>query len=110
MPYPFIGMQLDRFTTKAHGALQDAQRLAQEHSHQAIDGEHLLLDERARHWRAALRDAPPIHLPSIAIHSRAIGTDLQAIAEDIRATRIYLEEIAADNPAIGIYIEAIAID
>jgi ATP-dependent Clp protease ATP-binding subunit ClpB len=36
-------MQLDRFTTKAQGALQDAQRLAQEHSHQAIDGEHLLL-------------------------------------------------------------------
>ena len=36
-------MQLDRFTTKAQGALQDAQRLAQELGHQAIDGEHLLL-------------------------------------------------------------------
>ena len=36
-------MQLDRFTTKAQGALQDAQRLAQEHGHQAFDGEHLLL-------------------------------------------------------------------
>src|ERR1051325_7360163 len=36
-------MQLDRLTTKAQGALQDAQRIAQEHSHQAIDGEHLLL-------------------------------------------------------------------
>ncbi len=36
-------MQLDRFTTKAQGALQDAQRIAQEHSHQAIDGEHLML-------------------------------------------------------------------
>ena len=36
-------MQLDRFTTKAQGALQDAQHLAQENSHQAIDGEHLLL-------------------------------------------------------------------
>ena len=36
-------MQTDRFTTKAQGALQDAQRLAREHSHQAIDGEHLLL-------------------------------------------------------------------
>ena len=36
-------MQLDKFTTKAQGALQDAQRIAQELSHQAIDGEHLLL-------------------------------------------------------------------
>src|SRR5829696_2783895 len=36
-------MQLDRFTTKAQGALQDAQRIAQEHSHPAIDGEHLML-------------------------------------------------------------------
>jgi ATP-dependent Clp protease ATP-binding subunit ClpB len=36
-------MQLDRFTTKAQGALQEAQRLAQERSHQAIDGEHLML-------------------------------------------------------------------
>ncbi len=36
-------MQTDRFTTKAQGALQDAQRTAHEHSHQAIDGEHLLL-------------------------------------------------------------------
>jgi ATP-dependent Clp protease ATP-binding subunit ClpB len=36
-------MQLDRFTTKAQGALQDAQRIAQEHSHQALDGEHLLM-------------------------------------------------------------------
>ncbi len=36
-------MQLERFTTKAQGALQEAQRIAQEHSHQAIDGEHLML-------------------------------------------------------------------
>ena len=36
-------MQLDRFTTKAQGALQEAQRIAQERSHQTIDGEHLLL-------------------------------------------------------------------
>ena len=39
----WAGMQLDRFTTKAQGALQDAQRIAQENSHQAIDGEHLML-------------------------------------------------------------------
>jgi ATP-dependent Clp protease ATP-binding subunit ClpB len=35
-------MQLERFTTKAQAALQDAQRIAYEHSNQEIDGEHLL--------------------------------------------------------------------
>ena len=35
-------MQPERFTTKAQAALQSAQRIAQEHSHQEIDGEHLL--------------------------------------------------------------------
>jgi len=38
-----LGMQLDRFTTKAQSALQEAQRIAQELSQQAIDGEHLFL-------------------------------------------------------------------
>jgi ATP-dependent Clp protease ATP-binding subunit ClpB len=35
-------MQPDRLTTKAQAALQAAQRIAQEYSHQEIDGEHLL--------------------------------------------------------------------
>ncbi len=35
-------MQLERFTTKAQAAVQSAQRIAQERSHQEIDGEHLL--------------------------------------------------------------------
>jgi ATP-dependent Clp protease ATP-binding subunit ClpB len=35
-------MQPERLTTKANAALQSAQRIAQEHSHQEIDGEHLL--------------------------------------------------------------------
>ncbi len=35
-------MQPERFTTKAQAALQSAQHIAQEHSHQEIDGEHLL--------------------------------------------------------------------
>jgi ATP-dependent Clp protease ATP-binding subunit ClpB len=35
-------MQLERFTTKAQAALQSAQHIAQEYSHQEIDGEHLL--------------------------------------------------------------------
>ena len=36
-------MQLDRFTIKSQEALQEAQRIACEHSHQEVDGEHLLL-------------------------------------------------------------------
>jgi len=36
-------MQLDKFTLKSQAALQDAQRIAREHSHQEMDGEHLLL-------------------------------------------------------------------
>ncbi len=36
-------MQQDRFTIKSQEALQDAQRIAREYSHQEVDGEHLLL-------------------------------------------------------------------
>ncbi len=36
-------MQLDRFTIKSQEALQEAQRIAREHSHQEVDGEHMLL-------------------------------------------------------------------
>jgi ATP-dependent Clp protease ATP-binding subunit ClpB len=36
-------MQLDKLTLKSQEALQQAQRLAREHSHQEMDGEHLLL-------------------------------------------------------------------
>jgi ATP-dependent Clp protease ATP-binding subunit ClpB len=36
-------MQLDKLTQKSQEALQQAQRIAREHSHQEIDGEHLLL-------------------------------------------------------------------
>jgi ATP-dependent Clp protease ATP-binding subunit ClpB len=36
-------MQLDRLTLKSQEALQEAQRLARESSHQEMDGEHLLL-------------------------------------------------------------------
>src|ERR1700735_1143933 len=34
-------MQAEKLTTKAQEALQAAQRIAQEHSHQEVDGEHL---------------------------------------------------------------------
>jgi ATP-dependent Clp protease ATP-binding subunit ClpB len=36
-------MQLDKLTIKSQEALQEAQRIAQGHSHQEIDGEHLML-------------------------------------------------------------------
>ena len=36
-------MQPDKFTMKSQAALQSAQALAQERSHQEVDGEHLLL-------------------------------------------------------------------
>ncbi len=36
-------MQVDKLTQKSQEALQDAQRIAREHSHQEMDGEHLLL-------------------------------------------------------------------
>src|ERR1039458_2714523 len=36
-------MQLDRFTIKSQEAVQEAQRIAREHAHQEVDGEHLLL-------------------------------------------------------------------
>jgi ATP-dependent Clp protease ATP-binding subunit ClpB len=36
-------MQLDKLTQKSSEALQDAQRIAREQSHQEMDGEHLLL-------------------------------------------------------------------
>jgi ATP-dependent Clp protease ATP-binding subunit ClpB len=36
-------MQLDKLTLRAQEALREAQRLAHEHSHQEVDGEHLLL-------------------------------------------------------------------
>ena len=36
-------MELDRFTLKAQAAIQAAQQIAQERSHQELDGEHLLL-------------------------------------------------------------------
>src|SRR5688572_8347309 len=36
-------MQLDKLTIKSQEALEEAQRIAHEHSHQGVDCEHLLL-------------------------------------------------------------------
>ena len=37
-----MSMRMDKFTVKAQEALQAAQSLADQHSHQAIEPEHLL--------------------------------------------------------------------
>ena len=66
-------MQLEHFTTKAQGALQDAQHIAREHSHQAIDGEHLLL--------ALLRQNEGLIQPllqKLGVQPTTIGQELEA--------------------------------
>ncbi len=50
-------MQFDKFTTKAQSAIQDAQSVAREFSHQALDGEHLML--------ALLRQTDGLVLPLV---------------------------------------------
>jgi ATP-dependent Clp protease ATP-binding subunit ClpB len=65
-------MQLDRFTIKSQEALQGAQRIAREHSHQEVDGEHLLL---------AMVDQPdsliPDLLEKIGVAGATLKPDLQ---------------------------------
>ncbi len=66
-------MQLDRFTTKAQGALQDAQRIAQENSHQAMDGEHLML--------ALLRQSDGLIQPllqKLGVHAGTLEREVEA--------------------------------
>jgi len=60
-------MQLDKLTMKSQEALQDAQRIAREHSHQEMDGEHLLL--------ALLGQAESLvpELPHVAAVSKPVG-------------------------------------
>jgi len=50
-------MQLDKFTTKAQSAIQEAQGVAREFNHQALDGEHLML--------ALLRQTDGLVLPLV---------------------------------------------
>ena len=59
----FRVMQPDKFTLKSQEALQEAQRLAREYSHQEIDGEHLAL---------------ALHRPDRKPHSRFAGTHRRA--------------------------------
>ncbi|MBI4326771.1 MAG: type VI secretion system ATPase TssH, partial [Chloroflexi bacterium] len=66
-------MHLEKFTTKSQEALQAAQSIAQEQSHQELDGEHLLL--------ALLQQAdsliPPL-LQKLGVRLPQLSADLQS--------------------------------
>src|SRR5689334_7767317 len=64
-------MQMDRLTIKSQEALQAAQRLAQEHSHQEVDGEHLIL---------ALLAQPESLIPDLV---QKIGVSPEKLAADL---------------------------
>jgi ATP-dependent Clp protease ATP-binding subunit ClpB len=65
-------MQIERFTTKAQSALQDAQRVAHDHSHQEIDGEHLLAALIAQEDGLV----PPL-LQKLGVPAAQISSDLE---------------------------------
>ena len=67
----WLNMQTDKFTTKTQAAIQAAQRMAQQRSHQEIDGEHLLL---------ALVQQEDSLIPALL---QKLGVALPKIAEDI---------------------------
>ena len=66
-------MQLDKLTLKSQEALQEAQRIAREHSHQEMDGEHLLL---ALHWPG--REPDPGLAGKIGVPPAKLKPDLEA--------------------------------
>jgi ATP-dependent Clp protease ATP-binding subunit ClpB len=66
-------MQPEKFTQKSSEALQSAQRIAREHSHQEIDGEHLAL-ALVRQEESLMPDL----LASVGVQLIALGTDLEA--------------------------------
>jgi len=78
-------MQLDKLTLKSQEALQEAQLLARESSHQEMDGEHLLLAlvgqaESLVPELLACIGVPPARLqPDLERNSRA-GTKFMAAA------------------------------
>jgi ATP-dependent Clp protease ATP-binding subunit ClpB len=66
-------MQPDKFTMKTQGALQDAQNLARERSHQEMDQEHLFL-AMVRQEDSLI---PPL-LQKIGVNVRQLTSDLEA--------------------------------
>ena len=70
-------MQLDKFTTKAQSAIQDAQSIAHEFSHQALEGEHLML--------ALLRQADGLVLPLVQKLGAAPAKLTQSLEQQLAA-------------------------
>src|SRR5882672_11344559 len=64
-------MQMERLTIKAQEALQTAQNIAKEHSHQELDCEHLLL---------ALMQQPESLVPELL---QKLGVPTQKLADDL---------------------------
>ncbi|MBI3415019.1 MAG: ATP-dependent chaperone ClpB [Verrucomicrobia bacterium] len=85
-------MQLDRLTTKAQEALQAAQEIAHQHSHQEIDGEHLLL--------ALIQQADS--LPPALLQK--LGVSLPKLTEDLEhelARRVKVKGISSSDLFLG---------
>jgi ATP-dependent Clp protease ATP-binding subunit ClpB len=82
-------MQLERFTTKAQEALQQAQQLAQRHSHQELDGEHLLaaLVNQPESLIPSLLQKLEVHLPTL---TEDLTRELERRVKVKGATEVYL--------------------
>ena len=85
-------MQPDKFTMKTQGALQDAQNLARERSHQEMDQEHLLL-AMVRQEDSLI---PPL-LQKIGVNVRQLASDLEAELDRMDAPRV--AKLKKDNEA-----------
>ncbi len=70
-------MQLDKFTTKAQSAIQDAQSIAREFGHQALEGEHLML--------ALLRQTDGLLLPLVQKLGATPAKLTQALEQQLAA-------------------------
>ena len=84
-----MSMRMDKFTVKAQEALQAAQSLADQHSHQAIEPEHLL--------RALLEQREGVVGPVLA----KLGARPDAILREVNAT---LERMPKVRGASGQYL------
>src|SRR5262245_22796632 len=84
-----MSMRMDKFTVKAQEALQAAQSLADQHSHQAIEPEHLL--------RALLEQREGVVGPVLA----KLGARPDAILREVNAT---LERMPKVRSASGQYL------
>ncbi len=83
-------MKMDKFTIKAHEALQEAQKLAEEMSHQHLDVEHLLF---------ALVNQKDGVVPSVLMK---MGVDPDSVKEALRIEIEKLPKIFGEEP--GRYI------